>query len=341
MLAARMATVLAGLLLLASPPGAAAAPEDFGALPVHMRHVSIPVGVDLGGPEGVLPSISADVYVPLGSGPWPLVELSHGWPGTLREFPLSGWARRLASRGMVVIVSDRRAASDLAPVPLLDQPADLIDLSSGVNADDILRVLRWAIAQGRAPGSFLFEKVDSRRLAIGGHSLGAYYASFAADKARTDGPRISAVLLLDPSDERLGTHTLDSSLAVAPRINAPTIVLASEENQHPVMCNMDYGTDCTLVAPQEYHALTGTPARLGIKVIGSVHEDVEDPPTQSAPDTPLHLRMFERYAMAWLEYWLRADCAAAGYLGGPGAQADASAGRISILAGGMQAPSCA
>src|SRR5207247_2974550 len=116
-------------------------------LAVRMTQVQIPVPVDPRGPEGALPSVAADLYIPVGQGPWPLVQISHAWPGTLREFPLSGWAKRLASRGFVVIVSDRRAASSLAVTPSLDQPADVIDLSSDVNSEDILRVVRWAITQ--------------------------------------------------------------------------------------------------------------------------------------------------------------------------------------------------
>ena len=82
-------------------------------------------------------------------------------------------------------------------------------------------------------------------------------STFAAVRAQTEGPRLAALVLLDPSDERLGELTYDSSLTVAPSVTTPTIDLASEENQHPIQCNMTDGTDCTLVANQEYQALTG------------------------------------------------------------------------------------
>jgi pimeloyl-ACP methyl ester carboxylesterase len=238
---------------------------------------------------------------------------------------------------MVVIVSDRRAASDLTPITQLDQPVDLIDLTTEVNSEDMLRVIRWAIAQSAGTGSFLTGKVDPSKLALGGHSLGGYYASWAAVMAQSEGPTISALVLLDPADERLGQNADQSSLTIAPEIAIPTVVLASEENTHPVQCNMDDGTDCTLVAPQEYQALT-TPMRLGLKVVGSVHEDVEDPSTQTGPDTARHLQLFERYGMAWLEWWLQGDCAAAPYLNGPAAAADQVAGGIDLFADGLAAP---
>jgi dienelactone hydrolase len=304
-----------------------------------MTPVTIPVPIDPSGPEGIVPFIKADVYVPVGSGRSPLVEVSHAWPGTLRQFPLSGWAKRLASRGIVVIVSDRRAASS-SPSPPFDQALDLTDLTTQVNSEDMLRVVRWAIGQSATRGSFLYRRVNSRRLALAGHSLGAYYATFAAVQAQREGPSLSALLLLDPSDQRLGKYTQQSSLSVAPAVRIPTLVLASEENQHPVMCNMTYGTDCTLVAPQEYAALTGTAERYGLKVVGSVHEDVEDPSTIGTAASVAHLRLFERYGMAWLEYWLLGDCTATSYLNGPAALVDQSAGRIQIFGGGLTEPSC-
>jgi len=316
----------------------ASTPEEYGSLGVHETAVQIPVPLDPSGPEGIFPYLNANVYVPAAPGPWPLVQFSHAWPGTLREFPLSGWAERLASRGFVVIVSDRRGASDVPVWPQLDQPSDVFDLSSSVNSEDILRVLRWAIAESAVPTSFLHGEVDPHRVAIAGHSLGGYLATFAAVRAQSEGPQLSALVLLDPADERLGELTSESSLAVAPAVHIPTIDLASEENQHPIQCNMADGSDCTLVANQEYIALTGASALLGLKVVGSVHEDVEDPKTTSG--SPVYLQMFERYGMAWLEFWLAHECAVARYLGGSAALADQRAGRIALFPGAVPVPDC-
>ena len=328
--------------LAALPAGALArTPEEFGPLDVNVTRVEIPVPPDPRGPEGVFTSVDADVYVPAGrDGPWPLVHLGHAWPGTLREFPLSGWGERLASRGFVVIVADRRGASNLAATPELGQPSDVIDLNSDVNSEDVLRELRWAIAQNEVAGSPLYGAVDPERIAIGGHSLGAYMATFAAVKAQTLGPHISALLLLDPSDERLGPLTHDSALAVTPQLNLPTMVTISEMNQHPVQCNMDDGPDCTLIAPQQYAALSESTPKLGVKVVGSVHEDVEDPSTIGTPESVAHLRTYQRYGMAWLEFWLGADCSARPWLGGGPALDEEEAGTIAISPGGTQPPKC-
>ena len=337
-----VACVLDGLLCagVADARPRARAPEAFGPLKVEIRHVQIPVPVDPNGPEGVYPSLAADVYVPAGRGPYPLVQISHAWPGTLREFPLSGWGRRLASRGFVVIVSDRRGAS-AAVTPILDQPVDIQDLDSDVNSEDILRVLRWGIARSGERGSVLYRRVDRRRLAIAGHSLGGYFATFAAIRSQTEGPRLSALLLLDPTDARLGHHTLDSSLPVSPRVRVPTALLASEANQHPIQCDMDLGPDCTIVSRQQWAQLRGTKARFGLKVVGAVHEDVEDPRTDGTPSKPPQLQMFHRYGMAWLEYWAAGDCRVAGWLGGADSARDARTKRIAPYTGSTRARPCA
>jgi len=314
-------------------------PEGYGRFAVKYTRVRIPVPVDPRGPEGAFTSLAADVYAPTGGGARPVVQISHAWPGTLREFPLSGWADRLASRGFVVIVSDRRAGS-ASPSPSLDQLADTQDFSADVNGEDILRVLRWAIRQSSAAGSVLYRRVDGRHLAIAGHSLGAYFATFAAVKAKTEGPRLSALVLLDPTDERLGNHTLNSSLSAAPFVTLPTIVLGSEANQHPIMCDMSDGTDCTIVSRQEYQALTGARPRFGLKIVGAVHEDVEDPNTGGTPSKPQQLQMFQRYGMAWLEFWLRGNCAVTGYFGGRDALRDQAAGKIALYKGAGPRPTC-
>jgi dienelactone hydrolase len=316
------------------------APEAYGPLTVHATRTQIPMPVDPRGPEGAYPSLAADVYVPTGGRrPYPLVQISHAWPGTLREFPLSGWARRLASRGFVVIVSDRRGAT-AAVTPVFDQPADLQDLDRDVNSEDILRVVRWAIARSGVRGSILYRRIDRRRLAIGGHSLGGYFATFAAVASQTEGPRLSALLLLDPTDERLGDHTLDSSLAVTPSLRIPTVVLASEANQHPVQCDMSLGPDCTIVSRQQYAQLRPTTPKLGLKVVGAIHEDVEDPNTGGTASKPRQLQMFQRYGMAWLEYWTAGDCRVAGYLGGREEARDQAAGAVAPYGGTTRVRAC-
>jgi dienelactone hydrolase len=356
MLAAATALAL-GVQATHQLPGAGAGtalPEDPGPYAVHVTTASIPVprSVIPPDPEGLFTAVIADVYVPQGAGPFPLLQLSHAWPDTRRN--MAGWGTILASRGMVVVISDRRTQSalDLAPAPVstageagLDQLADAIDLTADVNAEDVLRVVRWAVAQDSVRGSMLSGKVDARRIAIAGHSLGGYYATFAADRASREGPKLAALLLLDPTDERLGTTSSPtrslpigwSSLHVAPTLQLPAAVLASEENMHPVKCNMADGPDCTIVSEQEYAALTSARARFGLKVAGSVHGD---PEIANATTRTAHQLLFQRYGIAWLEYWLEQACGLATYLGGAAALADEAAGRIALFPGEVFPPVC-
>ena len=321
-------------------------PEDLGLLRLQVAtvQIAVPVSVLPHDPEGVFTSLIADLYVPQATGPFPLVEISHDWPGTRRS--LGGWGRLLASHGYLVIVPDRRGSSaiDTAPPPIasigaagLDVPADIVDLGENVNSDDMLRVVRWAEAQNRDATSALYGKVDSKHVALAGHSIGGYYATFAAAKAQSAGPRITTLLLLDPTDERLGNYSLDSSLAVAPSLQLPTEVLASEEKTHPIQCNMSFGPDCTIVSEQEYAALTHTSALYGLRVVRAIHTDVEDYGSKSRTEPQ---RMFERYGISWLNYWLKNDCTALGYLNGSDALTDQQAGRIALFQGSRLPASC-
>src|SRR5437588_698868 len=80
--------------------------------------------------------------------------------------------------------------SDGPVCPQLDAPSDVCDRSSSVNGEDIRRVLRWAIAESAVPTSFLRGEVDPHRVAIAGHSLGGYLATFAAVRAQSEGPQL-------------------------------------------------------------------------------------------------------------------------------------------------------
>jgi hypothetical protein len=355
--AAVVATVLALLLQVAAARSSGAlstAPEDLGPYAVQVSTVSIPVpaSIDPPDPEGLFTAVLADVYLPQGAGPFPLLQMSHAWPDTRRN--LAGWGMLLASRGIVVVISDRRTQSavDRAPGPIAtagnsgaDQLADLIDLNYSVNAGDVLRVVRWAIHQSGMRSSLLAGKVDRRRVAIAGHSLGGYYATFAADLARRQGVALSALLLLDPTDERLGSVTSPtplspigwSSLHIAPNLRLPTAVLASEENTHPVQCNMSDGPDCTVVSEQEYAALGNVRARFGLKVLGSVHTDPEVADDSTRTE---HQLLFQRYGVAWLGYWLQGDCDLSAYLGGTATQADQAAGLVRAFAGELLPDRC-
>jgi acetyl esterase len=134
---------------------------ELGAL-----HEAVPVA------EG----ISADVLVPRGAGPHPVLVYLHGggWvcgsPRTHRKL-----AARFAEAGNLVVNVDYRLAPEHPfPTPF----------------DDCVTALRWAAREsGRFGG-------DPRRLAVGGDSAGANLAAAAAVALAADSARPRAALLI-------------------------------------------------------------------------------------------------------------------------------------------------
>src|SRR5712692_4696880 len=82
-------------------------PEDVGPEAVDVTTVTIDLGVDPSFADGAIPVAVADLYVPQSGGPRPTVVISEGFCNTKEAF--SGWGNRLASRGFVVLVPNRRA----------------------------------------------------------------------------------------------------------------------------------------------------------------------------------------------------------------------------------------
>ena len=364
----------------------AKAPEDSGSLPYTVTD-SVPVvlGPDptggiqpfapdpVGAVDGAYPQLLVDLYVPDAPGSYPLVQMSHGINDDKADW--ANWGRRLASRGFVVVVSNRRPQNVNQQVQALNSNLDSRSLDSNAAAlsfnvatEDILRILRWAIAQSKtAAGSPLFGKVDGTRLAITGHSAGGYLATLAAYRSQIEGPGLKALVLFDPADYTNKFHPTDptdpmdtalnkvsntdypDSLDYAPKLTIPTADLAAEEDDTGVRCNEPKAAACALVANQEYVALAASTPKLGLKVVCSHHDESEDPDYDDtnepggekfqdpicrgalpAPNADRQ-RLIRRYGMAWLEYWLQSDCSVSRYLGGSAFAGDQSARLITTL----------
>ena len=106
-----------------------------------------------------------DVYAPTGArGPWPVVVFFYGgaWSeGDRRDFGFVG--RWLAAEGYVVVVPD------YGIIPEIEYPVFLEDCAAAVS---------WALAHAGGHGG------DARRLALMGHSAGAYNAVMMALEGR-------------------------------------------------------------------------------------------------------------------------------------------------------------
>jgi len=134
--------------------------------PVGALHTAVSVS------EGV----TADVVVPKGSGPFPVLVYLHGggWicgsPTTHRKL-----AHRFAEAGYLVVNVDYRLAPEHPfPTPL----------------DDCLAAIRWAAREASRFGG------DASRLAVGGDSAGGNLTAAAASALRGDAAAPKACLLI-------------------------------------------------------------------------------------------------------------------------------------------------
>ncbi len=334
-------------MVVAGAPAAARAPlpESYGPLIVETKTVDVTVEEDPRGPEGLITTMVTDLYVPATGGPWPTVVFSYGTCDTKRNF--ANWGPRLASRGFVVIVPNRRMAVDSA---LLGEPqgGQCLSQDPRINAADLLRVLRVAIGDPLLAG-----KVDPRRLALVGHSLGATFAALAADLAREEGPPLAALVLMEPG-RWVSAVPEWTPEGVAPNLSVPTLVFATPEVRpadlgdppnpiRVVMCEVGTRPECLLTPRHTFRALPGGLPKLGVEVVGATHFEPADPDDvdgdADGPRTGTERQLlFQRYAMAWLEVWLGCDRTALPFLNGPAAQADENDGKIMLFAGSTSFP---
>ena len=133
-------------------------------------HEKVPV-------EGCADEVTADVIVPEGAGPWPILVYLHGggWvcgsPATHRKL-----AHRFAEAGYLVFNIDYRMAPEHPfPTPF----------------EDCVESIRWAARVAEAYGG------DPTRLAVGGDSAGGNLSAAAAIALRDDpSVEVSAALLI-------------------------------------------------------------------------------------------------------------------------------------------------
>ena len=347
-------------------------PEAQGPLAWRCSSVTIRLGVDStaaydpnrfgADPEssdGLLKTVNAFVYAPDRPGRYPLVEVSHGAGDSRSDWTL--WGQRLASHGMVVILLDRR--TDTYPTPsscrstkpltgAQQQAVDNPDMASigsyNVNSADILRVLRWALKANRKVGSPLYRRINPKRLALIGHSVGGWLTVLAAylssthqidsQTGRRDWPKLTAVVLFDPT--AFLPFPTATAVAHARDISSPTAVIGSQGGYE---CNDGYvgGPPCAqMTSGAVFPALPRRLDKLGVEIVNGTHSEAENPDDDDLHPNPLHQKMYMRYAMAWLEYWLQHDCTAVPYLNGSAAATDQRKRLVKVMAGSSRAPGC-
>ena len=246
-------------------------------------------------------SIPTRVFYPTGGGgPYPIVGVVHG--ASRNGSYMRVMAETLASRGFVAVVPN--------------MPCNVFGCDHDANANQLVALLDWAVAQGSAPGSPIAGLVDGGRRGLVGHSWGALSSHLAAARDA----RVHALVLLDPNDD--GTVGADAASSVG----APTAQLLAERSG---ACNNQWNEG--VVTP----ALSG--ASLQLTIAGSGHCDVEEPTDGlcalacgggDAATTPL----FRRYAVAWIACVLGGDATVMPWVGGASLDADVTAGAVTGLA---------
>jgi len=222
-------------------------------------------------------------------GPWPVVLLAHGYPGS--RVLMTHLAEPLASRGRLVIAADHPRSTHLDLGPFVDTLAH--------RPRDLLFLLRWLDAGLPGAPPALSALPDDGRRAVVGFSMGGYGALLAAGARLDPAARLEAVGApagwpsslepvlrgrhgpeLDAARDRIGTIValapwggrdaiLLSSLA---EVHARTLLLAGDADQIS-----GYGDG---VVPIFEH-LGGAHRRL-VTLRGMGHNIAPDPPPAAA-----------------------------------------------------------
>lgn len=286
------------LLLLLALPAATLAATDPGAPGPHaagLRTLSIPAT------RGA--SLTTDVHYPEAgggvdpaAGRSPLLVFGHGFSSNKAAHVNQG--AHWASRGFIALIPNMAGFSDHSR-----------------NADDLVALIDWALAEDEDPASWLYQRIDRRALGASGHSAGGLSSLVAAARDA----RILAVAPLDPVDSGgLGEGLMSS-------IRGRVAITYSEDSA----CNAD-GSARTLYA-------AAVPVKRGMRIVGANHCDPLDPSnfgctlTCGAADAGRQF-LYRRHVTAWLEYWLRCDASYHEWVYGARVQEDVASGLVAFEA---------
>jgi acetyl esterase/lipase len=156
--ARRQPTVADAMKALLGRQGKATRPEDL-VTEVGMTHTSV---------DGAAGALAANVYRPIGAGPFPVILYFHGGGWVIADKDVyDGGARGVAKEAQAIVVS-----VDYRQAPEHKFPAAW---------DDALAAYRWLVGHAKALGG------DPRRLALAGESAGGNLAVATAMAARDAG----------------------------------------------------------------------------------------------------------------------------------------------------------
>lgn len=171
----RAQCALAAAALAAGVGCASHSGKPAGALPSAAVHTDFALRADLRyTPAGWPRALTADAYVPEGTGPFPAVIVVHGGGWNSRDrSDMTPVAKDLARRGFVAVNVTYRLA------PEFRYPAQL---------EDVRAAMAWVRREARAL------KVDPRRIGGWGYSAGAHLVALAAVRDGPEESRLQAVV---------------------------------------------------------------------------------------------------------------------------------------------------
>lgn len=294
---------------------------------------------------GLIVSERALVDAPPAAGPWPLVLFSHGFNG-IKEQSMS-FTEHLASHGFVVAgmdhvgntLFDANAGDDVVAQVALARPHDVVYVHD-VLAEDAGET--WPVAA----------TIDFERVAVTGHSFGAYTALVVAGGTSEASIAAAACDAGDPSDifcpyvaywppdELIGVTPpagLRAAVSLAPggasafggtglqKVVVPTLVLGGSRDETTPLDIETRRIYDELPAPRARAEITGA-THFGFTDICSI-EGMGDalPELCGDPEALAHTEVFRitnHLSVAWLRWYLLDDARALPHLGPEGAAAD-------------------
>lgn len=279
-------------------------PDPGGSGPYTVAHVTVTTtnpstGSNL---ETVIYYPSSDGGVDSRGAPHPALVFAPGFLASPSSYPGNG--EHLASWGYIVAIPNF--------------PGEDIE----VRASDVQHVLSYLEAENARGTSLFFQKIETDRFGLTGHSLGGLSTMMVAAR---DG-RIKAAVALDPTNPPAFISNWDYE-AEAPDITTPLVVIGAPAQ----MCNNSANYN-------EMYTFVGSNHKAKLVISSGSHCDFMD------TDSFLHrfgcylfcggqfslerLELSERYTTAWFNYYLHDQVEYYTYLYGQEADEDVQAGRI-------------
>ena len=309
------APVLAGALLFAPGPSAAARAYDPLWLPADRRPAPIDLTVHDGERQRDIP---LRVFLPAAPGPAPVVLFSHGLGGSREGSAYLG--EHWAARGYAVACL-QHPGSDSAvwqDVPRARRRRAMENAASLGNflarAKDVPAVLDQLERWNATPGHPLSRRLDLSRVGMSGHSFGAVTTQavscqrFPGERVSFTDARIRAAIAFSPSSPRRG----DAARAFA-EVSLPWLLMTGTR-------------DTALIGHADVASrLAVFPAlppggKYELVLDGAEHSAFSDRalPGDQAPRNPNHHRAILALSTAFWDAHLRGDAAARAWLDGGG-----------------------